>query len=160
MSANAVAMMPKMTKMTETVEPFAMIPEWVLFSDLRDRSVRLIGVLMRHDGEQGAFPSRKRLATILNCSTDSVDKAVKELESYGLIKRNKRFNDDGSQRSNLFELRLGGAVHKRPRSRVSAAHNESNITKVSFNLRAAKNGPIKINGKGQSHGYSYTKPSR
>ena len=149
-----------MTKMTPNLEPFAMIPEWVLFSDLSDRSVRLVGILMRHDGEQGAFPSRKRLATILNCSTDSVDKSVKELESYALIKRKKRFNEDGSQRSNLFELRLGGAAHRRPRSRVSAAHNESNITKVSYKLRAEKNGPIKINGKGQSHGYRYTKPTR
>lgn len=135
-----------------------MIPEWILYSDLSDRSVRLVGVLMRHDGENGAFPSRKRLASILKCSVDSVDKAVKELESFGLLAREKRFNPDGSQRSNLFTLRLGGAASVRPPSRVGAAHNESKVTKAITNLRAEKNGPIKINGRSGSHGFSYERP--
>lgn len=114
--------------------PFATVPEWVLYGELSDRAVRLFAVLQRHDGDNGAFPSRKRLAQILACSLDSVDRAVKELEVHKVIIRHKRFSDAGGQRSNLYELRLGVAASMRPANRTDAPHNESNRKKTIINI--------------------------
>tara|TARA_Y100001963_G_scaffold147955_1_gene225011 strand:- start:479 stop:913 length:435 start_codon:yes stop_codon:yes gene_type:complete len=113
--------------------PFATVPEWILFGELSDRAVRLFAVLQRHDGEQGAFPSRKRLATILACSLDSVDRAVKELEQQNIVIRHSRFNESGGRRSNLYELRLGLAAPMRPPNRTHTVDNESNGKKSIFN---------------------------
>lgn len=127
--------------------PFATVPEWILFGELSDRAVRLFGILQRHDGKQGAFPSRRRLATILSCSVDSVDRAMTELVSQDIVIKHSRYKEDGSQRSNLYELRLGLSAPLRPPSRIPAVHNESNIKKVNSNLL------------GKINEFSYSKPT-
>ena len=89
--------------------PFATIPEWLLEADVSDRGVRLYAVLVRHADKEGrAFPSRRRLADRLRCSTDSVDRAIRELEAVGALESSHRARDDGSQTSNDYVLRPGG----------------------------------------------------
>lgn len=85
---------------------FAILPEWVLDADVSDRAVRLYAVLDRFAGEsRRAWPSRETLARRLNCSRESVDRAVRELRSLEAIEVQNRRLDDGQPTSNLYVLR-------------------------------------------------------
>lgn len=77
---------------------FAIVPEWVLDADISDGAVRLYAVLLRYGNTSGArMPSRATLATRLRKgSTDTVDRALKELLDLGAVlvehRRNGRRN--------------------------------------------------------------------
>jgi hypothetical protein len=70
-----------------TDEAFAITPLWVLESDASDRACRLYGLLsgMRDYGTDMATVGRKKLAKLLHCSEDSLDRAKAELEKLGAI---------------------------------------------------------------------------
>ena len=86
--------------------PWAFIPEWVLYSGVSDRAVRLYCVLRRFaDEQEEAYPSRKSLAELMGCSTDSVDRACIELEEIGALDRSERRREDGGRTSNLYFVR-------------------------------------------------------
>lgn len=91
-------------KMTNT--RYAVVPEWILDSDVSDRAVRLFGVLDRFAGvNDGAWPSRSTLAKRLkNCSVDSIDRALAELEEIDAITVERRKRADGSFTSSLYRL--------------------------------------------------------
>lgn len=82
---------------------FSIVPEWVIDLDIPDRAFRLYALLARYadsDGT-GAFPSRRRLAERLRCSTDSIDRGLRDLVAAGAIRREHRFAE-GRQTSNLY----------------------------------------------------------
>ena len=85
---------------------FAIVPDWVLRSSISDRAVRLFALLARYaDRERHeAFPSRQTLAQALNASTDSVDRATKELVVIGAVQVEHRRNSSGDPTSNLYRL--------------------------------------------------------
>lgn len=87
---------------------WAATPEWVLFHpDLSDRAVRLFGIIGRHANgmTDEAFPTRKTLAKeCKNCSPDSIDRAVKELQAVGALVVEKRWTEEGDPTSNLYTL--------------------------------------------------------
>ena len=85
---------------------FAIIPEWVLFSDISPQAVRLYGVLRRYADRDGScFPSRKRLASDLRMeSTKPVDRALKELVYIGAITIEHRHTEQGDLQSNLYTV--------------------------------------------------------
>lgn len=59
---------------------FAMIPEWILYSDISPNAIRLYCILNRYGGKDGVVaPSRQELAKKMNASTDTIDRAKKEL---------------------------------------------------------------------------------
>ena len=65
---------------------WAAVPEAAL--DLSSRAVRLYARLdLAADRNGVASPSRRRLATLLDCSTDSIDRALGELVAVGVIVR-------------------------------------------------------------------------
>ena len=65
---------------------FAMVPEWLLDADVPDGAVRLYALLTRYGNSSGArFPSRALLARRLRRSVDSVDRAMRELETAGAV---------------------------------------------------------------------------
>lgn len=65
---------------------FALIPEWVLFADISPQAIRLYAVLNRHAARNGhARPGRPRLAELMHISTDTVDRAMKELVAIGAV---------------------------------------------------------------------------
>ena len=85
---------------------FAIVPEWLLDADIGDSAVRLYAVLLRYGSSSGArMPSRSTLAKRLRKrSTDSVDRAMKELASIGAVRVEHRY--DGSQRlTNAYHVR-------------------------------------------------------
>jgi DNA-binding transcriptional regulator YhcF (GntR family) len=66
---------------------FAVVPEWIVYAEIGPQAVRLYAALARHaDKETGhAHPSRRRLAELLRCSADTIDRALKELVEVGAI---------------------------------------------------------------------------
>ena len=87
-------------------ERFAIVPEWLLDADISDLAVRLYAVLLRYGNSSGArMPSRATLARRLHKrSTDTVDRAMKELVRIGAVRIEHRY--DGAQRlTNAYHLR-------------------------------------------------------
>jgi hypothetical protein len=75
------------------VEPqrFAIVPEWVLDLDVPDAALRLYALLLRYGGTSGArMPSRRLLAERMRRSVDSVDRAMRDLETAGLVRVERR----------------------------------------------------------------------
>src|SRR3954452_19391701 len=66
---------------------FAIVPEWVLDADISDAALRLYAVLLRYGQTSGhRMPGRRLLASRLHKrSTDSVDRALKELVAIGAV---------------------------------------------------------------------------
>lgn len=86
---------------------FAQVPNAVLTADVSAQAVRLYGVLARHAGtDRTCFPGRRHLARALGVSTaDVVDRARRELELHGLVRVDRRFDEDrGVWSSNLYTL--------------------------------------------------------
>ena len=87
-------------------ERFAIVPEWLLDAEIGDAAVRLYAVLLRYGQSSGArMPSRATLARRLRKrSTDSVDRAMKELTGIGAVRVEHRY--DGAQRlTNAYHVR-------------------------------------------------------
>ena len=81
--------MPSPTPDGELVveERFAIVPEWLLDSNVSDCAVRLYAVLLRFGQSSGArMPSRATLAARLHKrSVDTVDRAMRELVELGAV---------------------------------------------------------------------------
>jgi hypothetical protein len=93
-------------------ERFAIVPEWLLDADVGDCAVRLYAVLLRYGNSSGArMPGRATLARRLRKkSTDTVDRAMRELVSMGAVRVEHRYA--GRQRlTNRYHVRTS-----RPRS--------------------------------------------
>lgn len=74
-------------------ERFAIVPEWLLDADVGDCAVRLYAVLLRYGNSSGArMPGRATLARRLHKkSTDTVDRAMRELVEAGAVHVEHRF---------------------------------------------------------------------
>lgn len=81
---------------------FAIVPEWVIDADLSDAAFRLYAVLLRYGQSSGArMPSRAVLAKRLRKrSTDTVDRALKELVAVGavVVERRRRGRENLTNR--------------------------------------------------------------
>jgi hypothetical protein len=77
---------------------FAIVPEWLLDAEISDAATQLYAVLLRYGQTSGArMPSRSTLARRLHKrSTDSVDRAMKDLVRIGAVNVEHRY--DGAQR--------------------------------------------------------------
>lgn len=110
--------------------PFATVPEWLLYAEVSDRAVRLYAILVRHADQNGqARPSRRRLAELMGCSVDSIDRALGELKAVGALEvMHRRREDDGAQATNEYVLHPGGRPAAEGGRRTPAApKNESYI---------------------------------
>ncbi|MDX6256641.1 MAG: hypothetical protein QOJ11_2975 [Frankiales bacterium] len=91
---------------------FAIVPEWLLDADISDAAIRLYAVLLRYGQSSGArMPGRATLARRLRKrSTDSVDRAMRELVEIGAVHIQHRYAG-GQRLTNLYQLK---AVRGRP----------------------------------------------
>ena len=114
-----------MTDFITSETKFSIVPEWVLYSSISDRGIRLYAVLARYANQatHTCFPARSTLAERLNCSTDSVDRALKELTDIGAVSIAAQFSDEGDRASNLYTVHVtqGVAARVRGGSRTGAA---------------------------------------
>jgi hypothetical protein len=68
-------------------QPFAVVPEWVIDSEISDAAFRVYSLLLRFGNTSGQrMPSRKLLAVRLHRSVDAIDRAVRELADHGLLR--------------------------------------------------------------------------
>jgi hypothetical protein len=96
---------------------FAIVPEWLLDADISDAAVRLYAVLLRYGQSSGSrMPSRATLARRLRKrSTDSVDRAMKELVGIGAVRIEHRYA--GAQRlTNAYHVRTSRPPRNDPPS--------------------------------------------
>jgi hypothetical protein len=84
---------------------FAIVPEWIIDADISDAAYRLYSVLLRYGQSSGTrMPSRALLARRLRKrSTDSVDRALKELVLIGaiVVERRRRGRENLTNRYHL-----------------------------------------------------------
>jgi hypothetical protein len=86
---------------------FAIIPEWVLDAPISSNAVRCYALLQRYaNHENRCWPSRTLLAKRMRCSTDTVDRAIKELVANKAISLQSRKTDAGNPTSNVYTLHL------------------------------------------------------
>lgn len=85
---------------------FAIIPEWILFSDISPSAIRLYCTLDRHANNKTGecHPSRRTIADEMRCSTKTVDRAVAELEVIRALSVERRKRPDGEPMSNNYQL--------------------------------------------------------
>lgn len=100
---------PRIKTTVRLAEPFAVVPAWLITAGVSDRAFRLYALLVRYaNPDRRAWPYRSRLAKELRCSTDSVDRAVRELVDLGVLETEQQYHDDGRQIGNLY------TIHVRP----------------------------------------------
>lgn len=84
---------------------FAIVPEWIIDSDVSANAVRLYALLNRYANSRGqAFPTRATLAKRMGVSTDTVDRAKQELVEIGALTIQRRTSDAGDPTSNLYTI--------------------------------------------------------
>lgn len=90
---------------------FSIVPEWVLYSEVSDRALRVYAILARYaDNEtMQAFPSRATIAEKARCGVKSVDRALEELVKIGAIEKRHRVKDGVYQSSLFTVIRVGVA---------------------------------------------------
>ena len=97
------------------VEPqrFAIVPEWVLDLDVSDAALRLYALLLRYGGTSGSrMPSRRLLAERMRRSVDSVDRAMRDLETAGLVRVERR-RRGRENLTNRYHLRTTNPAEKK-----------------------------------------------
>jgi hypothetical protein len=94
------------TPVLDVEDRFSIVPEWVLDAAISDGAVRLYAVLLRFGQTSGArMPARSTLAGRMHKkSTDTVDRAMRELVEIGAVVVQHRF-DGGQRLTNKYLVR-------------------------------------------------------
>lgn len=93
------------THVAKADEYFAIIPEWVLYSDISANAVRLYCVFRRYADQQGeCFPGRKALAEKCRVSEATVDRLIDELERIGALQVRNRRTESGQYLSSVYKV--------------------------------------------------------
>jgi hypothetical protein len=93
---------------------FAIIPEWVLDAPISPTAVRCFALLQRYaNNHNTCWPSRTTLANRMRCSTDTVDRALKELVNIDALTIQPRTATAGQPQTNLYTLHMGVAAQMR-----------------------------------------------
>ena len=111
--------------------PFAMVPEWLLYSGVSGNAIKLFAIIHRHEGPGGAHPSRKRLGDLMGVSVNVVDRTISELVDVGALTKEHRFSSDGDMTSNAYTLhfrRVGS-----PKSEATGSPKSEALTRTHMN---------------------------
>jgi hypothetical protein len=113
---------------------FSIVPEWVLDAAISDAAVRLYAVLLRFGQTSGArMPARSTLARRMHKkSTDTVDRAMRELVELGAVVVQHRF-DGGQRLTNKYLVRTS-----RPRDHGSGGGRTNAATPMAAATRATQ----------------------
>lgn len=120
-----------MARLTTDTGPFAIVPEWLLASEVSDRAVRMYALFARYaDGDGWSFPSRRALATQLRCSMSSVARTLVELEQVGALEIHERYTDAGERTTSLYRLLRATPMSLVTPPRITGdTQNESHLTR-------------------------------
>lgn len=82
---------------------FFIVPNVIFEKGLSSKAIVVYCCLLRHAGEQRrCFPSRKRISVECSLGVTTVDRALTELISAGLVKKENRKNVIGGKTSNMY----------------------------------------------------------
>ena len=83
---------------------FFMVPNRIFDLELKPRDFTVYCCLLRHsDNKDGScFPSRRVIAKECGMDRKTVDSAIENLSSLGLVKKVQRHREDGTRTSNLY----------------------------------------------------------
>lgn len=86
--------------------PFVMLPVLLLGGCFKAKEIALYACLLKHCDKDTyeCYPSRKTLAHESGMSIQSVDAAVKSLQSKEMIEVVPRYKEDGRRTSNLYKV--------------------------------------------------------
>jgi hypothetical protein len=109
---------------------FAIVPEWLLDAEISDSAVRLYAVLLRYGQSSGArMPPRSTLARRMHKkSTDSVDRAMKDLVRIGAVKVEHRF-DGGQRLTDAYRVRTSRPGRSEPPTPTDVGSRRSAATR-------------------------------
>lgn len=113
--------------------PWAMVPAWVLDSGVSPRAVFLYCVLSLYAdggarGRGATTRTRRKLADRLDCSVNTLDRAVAELEGIHAVRRTPTRDASGDQGPNrwiVFRMRPGGPKNGEGGGPTDAAPEET-----------------------------------
>lgn len=92
---------------------FAIVPAYVLFSNVSANAVRLFAVLNRYANKRGqAWPSRKTLGQLLDVSVATIDRAKDELVELGALHVENRQGPNGDPTSNIYTLVMSSSMRR------------------------------------------------
>ena len=85
---------------------FFIVPNQIFELGLKPKELAVYCCLLRHSDKNtdNCFPSRRLIADECSMDKKTVDSALKELESRGLIKKVCRYRENGSRTSNMYYL--------------------------------------------------------
>lgn len=100
-------------RITSDVGPYGIVPSWLVLADISDRALRLFAYLAwRADRDsKDSYPRRRTIAKELHTSVKSIDRAMHELVTLGVVTIEERWDGD-VQLSNLY--RVHHASHVTP----------------------------------------------
>lgn len=107
-------------------DPWAKVPEALLYSDLSDKAVRVYACLHRHgDDPANCYPSHARIAALIGCADRSIARPLAELEAAGWIVKKPRYQPDGRRTSDGYYVKLTSTSSAVPtRENVGGDHAE------------------------------------
>lgn len=117
---------------------FVAVPKALVDAPVSANAVRAFLTLADYSYlPDGIFPGRATMATRMNISLATLDRALTELKDSGFLAIHPRFGGDGGRRSNEYELLSGPSVVQQPlitgdegASRHRRAGNKNNVTSV------------------------------
>ncbi len=87
---------------------FFKVPNELFEHGLSSKAIVVFCCLLRHAGRKmKCFPSRKTIAAECNIGVTTVDRAMSELVSAGLIQKVNRKNVIGGKTSNMYYIKDG-----------------------------------------------------
>lgn len=101
------AMQKEKFKEEKVSEKFSIISNRISDYRLKPRDYAVYCCLVKHSDKNGiCFPSRRLIAEECCIDKKTVDSAIKNLEKAGLVTKQKRKRQDGSNTSNLYKVTL------------------------------------------------------
>ena len=101
------AMQKENFKEEKVTEKFSIISNRISDYRLKPRDYAVYGRLVKHSDKNGVcFPSRRLIAEECCIDKKTTDTAIKNLEKAGLVTKQKRKRQDGSNTSNLYKVTL------------------------------------------------------
>ena len=93
---------------------FFMVPNRIFDLELKPRDFTVYCCLLRHsDSKDGScFPSRRVIAKECGMDRKTVDSAIENLSSLGLVKKIQRHREDGTRTSNLYYVPIKKKTHR------------------------------------------------
>lgn len=123
---------------------FAIVPEWVIYSDISANAIRLYCVLARHsDKDTGnCFPSRNTLMELSQQSKATLSASTKELAKIGAVVVIRRYGEDGKDYlSNLYKIITQNPHPSSEIEQGASSENEQPLSEIRTSP-SAESGPL------------------